>query len=321
MPRIVQCPSCEKKLKVPDERLGTAIKCPGCGKPFKTKKPKPAMPSSDDEFDDLLSDGSGDNALPPRPGTASKGSRKGKARTKTASIQPFVRKWFVGVGIYTAIAAVVTLGGFASEPVAMAATVLWIIGMVGFLVAGWIWTTTDHFQDETWKGLVTIFLAPVGFGLAIRDRGPALRGTIVAFSSLLPALLGLGSAHLFKSKYTGEGRAAARAASVEARLEQLEKKIAPNDPVETVTFKLSGNLAGRPTFASDADSILSEYSMYVPGSAKVDSGKRELTLDCRGGRLVHMGFALLLGNKTGVMIHVPSPSGPTGIAVPQGAGN
>jgi predicted Zn finger-like uncharacterized protein len=34
MPTIVQCPSCEKKLRVADELLGKTVRCPGCKTAF-----------------------------------------------------------------------------------------------------------------------------------------------------------------------------------------------------------------------------------------------------------------------------------------------
>jgi predicted Zn finger-like uncharacterized protein len=37
MPEIVQCPNCDKKLRVPDNLLGKGVKCPGCGKTFSAK--------------------------------------------------------------------------------------------------------------------------------------------------------------------------------------------------------------------------------------------------------------------------------------------
>jgi predicted Zn finger-like uncharacterized protein len=34
MPEIVQCPECQRKLKVPDNLLGKKVKCPTCGATF-----------------------------------------------------------------------------------------------------------------------------------------------------------------------------------------------------------------------------------------------------------------------------------------------
>ena len=34
MPTLVNCPSCERKLRVPDELLGQKVKCPSCATTF-----------------------------------------------------------------------------------------------------------------------------------------------------------------------------------------------------------------------------------------------------------------------------------------------
>lgn len=34
MPQSIACPSCGKKVRVPDERVGKRVKCPACGEPF-----------------------------------------------------------------------------------------------------------------------------------------------------------------------------------------------------------------------------------------------------------------------------------------------
>jgi hypothetical protein len=44
MPIIVQCPSCERKLRVPDELLGKKVKCPGCKVIFTGEAESPAPP-------------------------------------------------------------------------------------------------------------------------------------------------------------------------------------------------------------------------------------------------------------------------------------
>src|ERR1700674_5512656 len=34
MPEIIQCPQCDRKLKVPEDLLGKNVKCPTCGATF-----------------------------------------------------------------------------------------------------------------------------------------------------------------------------------------------------------------------------------------------------------------------------------------------
>src|SRR5438046_1395807 len=34
MPEVIQCPHCDRKLKVPENLLGKTVKCPSCGQTF-----------------------------------------------------------------------------------------------------------------------------------------------------------------------------------------------------------------------------------------------------------------------------------------------
>lgn len=45
MPEIVNCPQCERKLRVPDELMGQAVKCPTCNRTFTASPAAPAPPS------------------------------------------------------------------------------------------------------------------------------------------------------------------------------------------------------------------------------------------------------------------------------------
>jgi predicted Zn finger-like uncharacterized protein len=39
MPEVVNCPQCERKLRVPEELLGKKVKCPTCGNTFTAEAP------------------------------------------------------------------------------------------------------------------------------------------------------------------------------------------------------------------------------------------------------------------------------------------
>src|SRR5260370_11090463 len=64
MRAVVACPSCGRKLKVPDELMGKEVRCADCAGTFLAEKPPPAAPPQssalvpartrdrDDEFDD-----------------------------------------------------------------------------------------------------------------------------------------------------------------------------------------------------------------------------------------------------------------------------
>lgn len=44
MPSIFECPSCGKKLKIPDDLLGKTVRCSDCAGTFLAEKPRPAAP-------------------------------------------------------------------------------------------------------------------------------------------------------------------------------------------------------------------------------------------------------------------------------------
>ncbi len=44
MPTVIECPSCQKQLKVPDELIGRAVKCPGCKETFTAQIGSPSAP-------------------------------------------------------------------------------------------------------------------------------------------------------------------------------------------------------------------------------------------------------------------------------------
>src|SRR5437764_749206 len=44
MAEIVNCPQCDRKLRVPDELLGKKVKCPTCGETFTAEVAEPSPP-------------------------------------------------------------------------------------------------------------------------------------------------------------------------------------------------------------------------------------------------------------------------------------
>lgn len=46
MPDVIQCPSCHRPLRVPDELVGLPVKCPDCGMVFLTVTGTPASPTA-----------------------------------------------------------------------------------------------------------------------------------------------------------------------------------------------------------------------------------------------------------------------------------
>jgi hypothetical protein len=63
MPTIIECPSCNRKLRLPDELAGKAVRCPTCGQTFSGESPAPPPRSPAD----LLPSSAPTAALPQQP--------------------------------------------------------------------------------------------------------------------------------------------------------------------------------------------------------------------------------------------------------------
>ncbi len=63
MPVILDCPNCPRKLRVPDELLGTRVQCPSCGTAFDA----PGGPTAPDLRHDAGRSEHGDTLAPPGP--------------------------------------------------------------------------------------------------------------------------------------------------------------------------------------------------------------------------------------------------------------
>ncbi|HEV3143180.1 MAG TPA: hypothetical protein VGZ47_04775, partial [Gemmataceae bacterium] len=56
MPTVVECPSCGKKLKVPDEYIGKKVRCSDCNGTFVSEKPPAKAPPRAAQPDDVSDD-------------------------------------------------------------------------------------------------------------------------------------------------------------------------------------------------------------------------------------------------------------------------
>ncbi|MBC7820152.1 MAG: trypsin-like peptidase domain-containing protein [Planctomycetaceae bacterium] len=109
--KLIVCPSCEKKLKVPDAILAKgSFKCPACGQTLKLPNPKPPDDEddlveleADDMVEDEVEDFFDDEDVPRR---SAKPSRGGKRPAKRSSSSSSVLGILIGLG---GVAAVVGL--------------------------------------------------------------------------------------------------------------------------------------------------------------------------------------------------------------------
>jgi predicted Zn finger-like uncharacterized protein len=127
MPITVDCPSCNRKLRVPDDLQGKKVKCPTCGTTFtagasaapppaeEEERPAPApvtprRPAPPDEYDEEPPGREGDDEDRPRP------------RRSRASMQPHRGPLVLILGILSLVLGLATGFGWVLGPVA------WILG-------------------------------------------------------------------------------------------------------------------------------------------------------------------------------------------------
>lgn len=288
MPQAVRCSGCEKSFRIPDDKLGRTLKCPNCGGSINTK-----AIDADDEFDDLLD--------APAPAIASK--RKSSMKSAAGIDFPaFAKQVLLIMGGLTAAAVLIGIGGFFSEVVALVAACICVLICMVALVWGRVWMAIDLGNEKLWLGFAAFFIPIVGIAVSARNKGPSLRGAIVMMSSIVPILFGLGMITLFRPMYDSGAKTSARARTAAARLEDFGDRVDANAPVETAVFKLNGPAEAITRLKDNGDSILKDYTTYIPGSLTIDAAKRTATLQYRGSPGVPLGFALVLKDETNAML-------------------
>ena len=234
MTQISQCPECGKSLRIPDEKVAAVVKCPKCGKKFRASGESAGSHSRSgdapgnrrEQEEASVEDDYG--APPVR-------SRKPKKKMSSApgNLQPFLRRWMIACGIVLAVAALFGVGGLFSEIVAIIATGICVVAIVGCLLVGTIWMAIDLGKENVMLGVAVVLGPAVGPTLAFLKKGPALRGAVVFVSVLAPALLAGLMLLVFYPKYSGTGQQAVQTAKWEDLMRQLDSKVTPETPVVT----------------------------------------------------------------------------------------
>lgn len=142
MALIHECPSCGKKLKIPDELIGKQVRCSDCAGTFVAEKARPAPPppSSRRANRDREPERERDFDDEPRPSRRPRDDYRSDLEphrgvlVMTFGITGFVLV-FVSSGTYF-------LGGFAHTFVAVGGFPLQIIGLVLSILA-WVWGSSD----------------------------------------------------------------------------------------------------------------------------------------------------------------------------------
>lgn len=185
MPVIFECPSCGKKLKIPDDLVGKTVRCSDCAGTFLAEKPRsaapvPPLPALRDEFEGRPSrrpSALGANGMMPHRG----------GLVMTFGIIAAVMVLLSG-GVY--------VGGMALGPVALGGIPVAVIGLVLGILA-WIWGARDLALMKA------NIMDPSGHGMTMAGYICGIVGTILNAIGLIIACVGTVLALLFGAAIFG----------------------------------------------------------------------------------------------------------------------
>ena len=287
MPQLIHCPECGKSLRIPDERINSIVKCPGCDRKFRATEASASSADSDDA-----------DIEPDDPKTRRRKPLKSKAGG-SESLQPFLRRWLVVCGIVLAVALLFGIGGLFSEPLAIIASVICVVAILGFALGGMIWMAIDLGRENLLLGAGVLFMPPIGLVTAYQKPGPARRGAIVYLSLLAPlTLLGL-MLLVFYPMYVGAGRQSGHAAKWNDLMHQLDAKVTPTTPEVAVTVRVASNPGALDGLEPRCEALLRPFKSYVQGSLKIDAAARQISYRYRGSENFNTMIAFYLGSATG----------------------
>ncbi len=287
MPQLIHCPECGKSLRIPDERIDSIVKCPGCERKFRATEEAASSPEADDSDTDSED-----------PKTRRRRPLKNKS-AGSESLQPFLRRWLVVCGIVLAVALLFGIGGLFSEPLAIIASVICVVAILGFSLGGMLWMAIDLGRDNLLLGAGVLFMPPIGLVTAYQKPGPARRGAIVYLSLLAPlTLLGL-MLLVFYPMYVGAGRQSGHAAKWKDLMHQLDAKVTPTTPEVAVTVRVASNPGGLDGLEPRCEALLLPFKSYVPGSLKIDAAARQISYKYRGSENFNTMIAFYLSSATG----------------------
>ncbi|QDU36840.1 hypothetical protein Mal4_11400 [Maioricimonas rarisocia] len=295
MSHVNQCPQCQARLRIPEERAGQAVKCPKCGTRFRTEGKPPQ-----EEFDEpWLEDDFGDEEYGDLPDVPQKKTKKKPRRT--GSLQPFLRQWLTACAILAAVSILLAVGGLFSEPVAIAATAVCIVWSLGCILGGHFWIAIELGKESALKALAALTVPFYALATAM-SRKPPMKGGIVMASVIAPTVL-LGLMMLaFKPMYTGEGRRAARARSWDDMIHRMESNTPANASIVNATVYVASRPGSLDNLQPRAEQLLTRFDSYVPGSLQIDAANRTIRYQYRGSKRFEKLYALYLSSETGAFV-------------------
>lgn len=301
---MIECPQCEKQLRVPDSKRGVVVRCPACKEKFR-------VPEIEEEPRQHRSQPRGSR----RSRTRDEGTPTRRRQTKSGTTDQFNTKAFVKRllpihAIVLGLGVLLIIGGFFSEYSALGAAGLLVVACLACIFTGRVWMAMDLGKESAGLGIAALLIPAVGVVYSFKNRGPSMRGAITLISCLIPTLfLGL-AVLLFAPGGNGRAmfgpRARSKATSPETwanMIEKDEQNLTDDSPVVTVSLKITPR--GPQTIedlAARGDSLLSRFPSYVSGSFNVDVGTRTGTLQYRGHENRRSAYAHFVGLSTNTFV-------------------
>lgn len=183
MPIVFECPSCGKKLKIPDELVNKTVRCSDCAGTFLTERPRPPEPPRPSRRDDDRRDEYHDRPSRRRRDRDMESHRGGLVMAFGIISLVLV---FLSGGVYVGGTAVSIFGGAFGLPVT-------IIGLVLGILA-WVWGGSDltrmtmGLMDPSGRGMTQ-----AGYICGIIGTIINILATVMGCVALVAALMGLGA--------------------------------------------------------------------------------------------------------------------------------
>jgi hypothetical protein len=224
-------------------------------------------------------------------------------------LKPFLKHLELGVGILCVLITAIAIGGLFSEPIAMVATIIGVLAMVGLALAGRVWFVVIAFQESVILGVATIFV-PLLWAYCLAKRiGRSQLAFALMVSALIPGVVTLCSVMIFTARHSPAGRSAARAAiyaksadNMVKVIHEYESKNPSTGKPREVAYTCAIRIKDPARFISVGERGLSQFDGYVQGSLIVHEEGRRITFRYRGTDELRRRYRLYLSFETNVII-------------------
>ena len=310
MSLIVKCPKCETQIKVP--ATGGTFACPTCGQTLAVpasqatgSTPPPSQPTSPSANTPVPQQQWTPQAGTGPPNRSNSPKARASSNIQTNQLQPFLRRWFIGLGSVCGLAIVLGIVGFFSELSALGSAVVSALAAVVCVFWGRFWIAILLGKKSTVEGTLAALIPFVGVVIAAQRKGELLKGLIVYFSALAPCLLALVAIGLFRPGKTTSGtddRHADQQVKAEEKIREIESTLEKSAEAITVHYKLGGLQRDKINFGNGADNELKKFKHYQPGSFSVDDKYSRATIKHFGDDQVTTWYRFYLGGRFKVFL-------------------